>query len=449
MIRANNEAVKDVIVIGGGMAGVSAAMSAGEEGADVLLIEQQSYLGGTATGGLVVPLMVGGIYTQDKRKIVSGNLDRIFSRIERHGDARGYNYNPEIIKCVLDDMMTEHNVEILFNTFIYDVEVKDKKIKNIFSINKSGVTKYGAKVFIDTSGDADVAYKSGVLWEMGRKSDGLTQAVTLRFTLGNVDVDRARGYMRSDKGRESLRRAIKEYTDNTGFEILDSGGFQNFVVGGRPNELVFNCPRIIGADATDSASMTRAYITGRRKILVYYKLLKENIPGCENAFISNIASLIGIRESRRIQGEYVLTGDDVVGGRKFDDGIACNSWYIDIHNPKGTGILSGQGNSYQGGTYPGSTAGPQYPRGGWNDIPFRCLYSNEVKNLLVAGRCISTTHEAQAAVRIMASCIATGQAAGTAAALMAKNNQVADLVDVDALRRRLSERGALITGINL
>lgn len=430
---------KDVIIAGGGMAGVSAAISAAESGADVLVLEQLSYLGGTATGGMVVPLMGGGIYTQEGTKVVSGNLDKIFSHINKYEDATDYNCNPEIIKCALDEMMAERKVDILFNTYICSVEAKDGRIKNIIAASKSGVTKYSAKVFIDTTGDADVAYKAGVCCKSGRDSDGLTQAVTLRFILGNTDVKKAKEYMDSEEGKEEFSKKIREYSDKTGFVILDTHGFQNFKVNGRPNELVFNCPRLIGVDATDSRSLSKAYLDGRKKILVYYKLLKENIPGCENAFISNMAGLLGIRESRRIQGEYVVTGEDVVSGRKFEDGVACNSWYIDIHNPAGKGIL-GCG---------GRTGEAQYPKGGWNDIPFRCLYSNKVKNLMVAGRCISATHEALAAVRIMASCIAMGQAVGTAAGIMVKDSINVREVDTDVLRKKLVDEGALITGNNL
>lgn len=439
MPNENEIIMKDVIVVGGGMAGVSAAISAAENGADVLLLDQLSCLGGTATAGMVTPMMTGGIYADNGKKVVSGNMDKIFDHMNKYEETSNYNFNPEILKYVLDEMLLERNVDILFNTYIYDVEKQNGCIKNLVGINKSGVGKYCAKVYIDTSGDADIAYKAGIHCKTGRDNDGLTQASTLRFIISNVDAKRAKEYMSSREGRENFKNAIKSYSESTGFEILDSEEFQNFIINGRTNELVFNCPRVIGIDATDSKSLTKAYVEGRRKILVYFQLLKGNVPGCENSHISNIAGLLGIRESRRICGDYVLSGEDVIKGRKFNDGIACNAWYIDIHNPTGKGILG----------YKGKSEKIQYPEGGWNDIPYRCLYSNQVKNLLVAGRCISTTHEAQAAVRIMASCIAMGQAAGTAASLMAEKNISVDKVDAQLLRERLANDGALISGINL
>jgi len=427
----------DIIIAGGGMSGVSAALSAAKAGAKVMLIEQRSYLGGTATGALVTPLMLYGIYAQDGTRVVSGNLDIIFKNINNHSD---YSFNSEVLKCDLDKLLLDMNVNILFNTIIYDIEQQDGRIQNILAVNKSGISRFRAKVFIDATGDADLAYKAHIPCELGRKGDGLTQATSLRFNLGNVDIVKARHYMNSEVGKKNFKQIIEDYNKNSAMEILDTEGFQNFIIDGRKNELAFNCPRIIGINATDANDLSKAYVIGRKKIFLYYTLLKENIPGCENAYISNIAELLGIRESRRIQGEYVLTDEDVISGRKFSDGIACNSWFIDIHNPSGKGVLGYDGNQQK--VY-------LYPSGGWNDIPYRCLYSKKIKNLLVAGRCISATHEAQAAIRIMASCIAMGQAAGTAAYIMLDNDSDAANIEVASLRKMLAEDGALITGCNL
>ena len=429
----------DIVIAGGGMAGVSAAISAAESGADVLLVEQLSYLGGTATGGMVVPLMTGGIFSNEGKKVVSGNLDKIFEKLEEFEDAKNYNCNHEILKLALDEMMLERKVKVLFNTFICDAEKKNDSLSSIYTINKSGRQQYEAKVFIDATGDADVAYMAGIPYEMGRPADGITQATTLRFILGNVDAGKAHEYMSSKEGSVKFKEAIQRYADETGFEILDAHGFQNFIINGRSNELMFNCPRVIGVNTTDAQSLSNAYINGRKKILVYYKLLKQNIPGCENSFISYIAPFLGIRESRRIIGEYMIIAEDVLEGRKFQDGIACNSWFIDIHNPTGKGIIGSEGKRVK----------HQYPKGGWNDIPYRSLYSNQIKNLLVAGRCISAAHEAQAAIRIMASCIAIGQAAGTAAGMMANGNLNSDEINAAELREKLALDGALITGVNL
>ncbi|WP_164821498.1 FAD-dependent oxidoreductase [Paenibacillus koleovorans] len=428
---------KDVIVVGGGMAGVSAAISAAEGGAEVLLLEQTSCLGGVATAGLVTPMMKNGVFTYDGKKVVAGNLDKIMD-LSQFYEGMEFNFNPEIIKCVLDELLMSRGVQVLFHTFIYDVERQGEQIIGLIGANKSGVTRFKANVYIDATGDADVAYRAGSPTMFGRESDGLTQAVSLRFIAGNIDVPAARGYLTSVEGKETFMQAIKEYSERTGFEILDTKSFQNYPLINRPNELAFNCPRIVGIDGTKASDLSKAYLEGRKKILVYIKLLRENVPGCEHIQIISIAPLLGVRETRRLKGDYIVTEDDVVEGRKFDDGIGCNSWFIDIHNPKGSGI--GYGSAQKTITY---------PKGGWNDIPYRALYSSAVTNLLVAGKCVSSTHEAHAAIRIMASCIAMGQAAGTAAAMAIQGDSNVCEVDVVALRNKLAEDGALITGVNL
>ena len=428
---------KDVIVVGGGMAGVSAAISAAESGAEVLLLEQTSCLGGVATAGLVTPMMRNGVFTYDGKKVVAGNLDKIIDLNDFYAGTE-FNFNPEVMKCVLDELLMSRGAQVLFHTFIFDVERKEDQLTALIGASKSGVSRFEADVYIDATGDADVAYRAGSPCMIGRETDGLTQAVSLRFIAGNIDVPTARSYLTSEHGKEAFMKAIKQYCDTTGFEILDSRSFQNYPVLNRPNELAFNCPRIVGIDGTKASDLSKAYIEGRKKILVYLKLLREHVPGCEHIQVTSIAPLLGVRETRRLKGEYIVTEDDVIEGRKFHDGIGCNSWFIDIHNPKGTGI-----------TYGSSQKTISYPKGGWNDIPYRALYSKDINNLLVAGKCVSSTHEAHAAIRIMASCIAMGQAAGTAAGLSIKDGSNVSDVDTNQLRNKLAEDGALISGINL
>jgi len=428
---------KDVIIVGGGMAGASAAISAAESGAEVLLLEQTSCLGGVATAGLVTPMMRNGVFTYDGKKVIAGNLDKIIDLNDFY-EGTEFNFNPEIIKCVLDELLMSRGAQALFHTFVFDVERQEDRIKGLIGANKSGISRFEASVYIDATGDADVAYRAGSPCMFGRESDGLTQAVSLRFIAGNIDVPTARGYLTSTQGKEAFSKVIIEYCEKTGFEIFDTRSFQNYPLINRPNELAFNCPRIVGIDGTKASDLSKAYVEGRKKILVYIKLLRENVPGCENIQIVSIAPLLGVRETRRLKGDYIITEDDVIEGRKFEDGIGCNSWFIDIHNPKGTGIIYGNNQKTI-----------SYPKGGWNDIPYRALYSSAVKNLLVAGKCVSSTHEAHAAIRIMASCIAMGQAAGTAAGLSIKNSSNVCDVEVNVLRNKLVEDGALITGINL
>lgn len=420
----------DIAVLGGGMAGFSAAYSAAKSGRKVLLVDKRTSLGGLATGGLVMPLM--GI-SAGNRKIVAGNMEVIMDSIKSYfpHSVDGYYFDPEAMKHSLDLMAAEAGIDLLFDTVVTGVQKEEKLIKGIEAVNKSGLCIIKADYYIDATGDADVSVMAGVPVEMGRKSDGRTQAYSLRFIIGNIDADLAEKHLRELHKNDGYEKLYKKYSAKYHVPIMDAG-MQNFRIPGRKDSLAFNAPRLLDINGVDGKSLSDGYLLGRKLIGVYVRILRENVKGCEDAVVTNTAECMGIRESRRITGQYILTKEDVVEGRKFSDGICGSCWWIDIHNPTGKGVSE-----------------IIKPKGGYYDIPYRCIVSNEIHNLWIAGRCISTDHESLASARIMPTCIATGQAAGTAAAMASIDKKTVNEIDINALRNKLAEEGALITGINL
>jgi len=420
----------DVSILGGGMAGISAAISAAKAGCRTLIVERRTSLGGLATTGMVMPFL--GVYGGG-HKVISGNLDLILAAIGKHfpTSVNKHAFDPEAMRHTLDILMDDYKIDLLLDTWATDICVENEKITKVAVHNKSGHGYIRAKEFIDTTGDADVANMAGISCTKGRESDGKTQAYTLRFMLGHVNTELAQPWLDARDKKSSFIELLNVYATKYNVPILDMH-FQNFQVPGRNDVLVFNVPRIIDIDGTNGFSLSDGYRLARRLIRVYMQIMRENVPGCEQAYLMSTAESLGVRESRRIIGEYVLTGDDVARGRKFPDAICGNCWWIDIHNPSGKGVSE-----------------MIAPKGGHNDIPYRALYNRKIDNLWVAGRCISTTHEALASTRIMPTCIATGQAAGIAASIADKQNLTASSVAVTELQNRLVAEGSLITGINL
>lgn len=423
----------DLVVVGGGMSGFSAAYTAANNGCNVLIVEKKTCLGGLATSGLVIPFM--GLKAKPTNvKIIAGNLDKIRENLKSYfpeaiENKESASFNPECMKYALEFMATESGVNILYDSVATNVNVKNSSIVSIDIFNKSGFANIKSKYFIDATGDADIAYKAGVPCAVGRESYGKNQAYSLRFIVGNIDVKKAQPQLNNN--REELAELMEKSAKTYDLPIMDNG-MQNFIVPGRDDCLAFNAPRILDTDATNGESLSRGYILAHKLIIAYVDILRKNIAGCKRAIITNTAETMGVRDSRRIQGKHVLTRHEVAQGYKFEDGICGNCWYIDIHNPDGKGASE-----------------IIFPKGGYNDVPYSSLYSNEIDNLLVAGRCISSDHNALASVRIMPTCIATGQAAGMAVSMACNKSIKTSQVDTDVLRKRLAADGALISGINL
>ncbi|KYH39937.1 MAG: FAD-dependent oxidoreductase [Candidatus Bathyarchaeota archaeon B26-2] len=408
----------EVVVVGGGPGGFSAAVSAARRGVSTLLLERYGFLGGMATAGLVNPFMS---FHVEGKEIIRGVLREVVERLTEMG---GYNpenrsFDPEIMKYVLDGMALEAGVELLYHTVFVDSETsEDSYIRGILVHNKSGLRFVTGKMFVDGTGDGDLAVSAGAPFEKGRVSDGLTQPMTLNFDLAAVDLG-------SLPSREELNEAYREAKMRG--EITCPRENLLWFHTTRKGLIHFNTTRILKADGTNGKDLTEAEIEGRRQAFEIVNWLKKTFPAFKEAYIIRSGPQVGVRETRRIIGEYVLNAEDIIEARKFPDAICRGSYPIDIHNPTGEGTII-----------------KRPPPGEYYEIPYRCLIPRGVENLLVASRCISATHEAHSAVRVMPIVMGVGQAAGTAAALCVKKGTTPRRLDPQDLRKALRESGAIV-----
>ena len=426
----------DVIVVGGGPAGCTAATAAAREGAKTLLIEATGALGGMGTMGLVPAWCP---FTDQEKIIYKGLAEKVFLTCKEQIPHIPKNQNdwvaidPELLKKVYDDMVTGAGADILFHTQLSAVETDDNgNVVAVIVSNKSGLTAYSAKTYIDCTGDGDLAAWAGAEFHKGDDVTGEMQSGTLCFSLGNVDEY---GYTYSPDlhfGNNPKSCIV---------DILESGKYPDLVDRHLCNNLIaprtvgFNAGHVYGVDNTIPQSSSAAMITGRKMAWAYKNALAEYQPqSFANAFVAQTAPLMGIRETRRIVGDYSLTGEDYIERRSFDDEVCRNCYYIDMHqSPSEKGKDEKELESSRPARYnPGESFG----------IPYRCLTPKGLNNVLVAGRSISCDRVAQASVRIMPVCLTTGEAAGIAAA-MATEGDVRK-IDVQDLRRRLKEYGAYI-----
>lgn len=438
----------DVIVLGGGTAGVIATIAAARNGAKTLLIEQNGHLGGTAVTGLPFLGMFDGNDARvnagiaqelvERMKAQDGSLDGCFGATWMDQNYR-FSITPfdeETYKYVVQEMILEAGAELLLHSFVSDVSVVDGRLHEVEVTNKSGKERYGAKVFIDTTGDADIAYRCGVA--MIPKSH--KQNASILFKVGAVNMHRFYEALQNGEGingwGEWHNRVLMgprldtaevgpihlagHFLDENGKEITFTA------VSLISTEVHLNATRTVGIDGTDADDLTKGEISERRHVHELMQILKNRVPGFENSHLLYTAPL-GIRESRNIAGVYVLTIDDVLSGRQFSDSVARGAYPIDIHDPAG-----------------GRTQFHFIQNSGSYSIPYRCLQTNEIDNLMVAGRCLSASHEAMGSARIMGAAMAQGQAAGTAAALAATQGISPKALDIQLLQQTLKENGAML-----
>lgn len=413
----------DIIVAGGGLTGVAAAIAAKRMGIqNVLLIERYGFLGGMATAGLVNPFMSyfksKKPYTEENQ-LIFGIFQEILDELDNLGGLKNKStFDAEIMKLVLSRMVQKAGVDILLHTFITNVNMNGKNIIESLQVaNKSGLYDIKGHIFIDCTGDADVAYRAGVPCKKGRDEDGFAQPMTICFRVANVDKTKMPS--RKEIDRLYKEAVVRGEVHNPREDVLFFDTLQ-------PDVIHFNTTRIVMKDATDAEQLTQAELEAREQCWEMFYFLKKHVPGFENSYFQVTASQIGIRESRRIVGKYVLTEDDILRGCKFDDSICYCAYNIDIHNPSGSGTIL-----------------KALAEGDYYGIPYRCLLPQNVDNLLVAGRPISSTHEAHSSLRVMPTCTAMGQAAGTAAAMAIKYGVWPHQVDVKALRQQLKNDGAI------
>ncbi len=410
----------DVAVIGGGFAGAAAALAAARGGAKVLLIEKSNCLGGAAAGNLVNPFM--GYSTEingEKVALSAGIFREIHKKMEERGAMRSESFLEEELKYLLNELVIEAGVELLFHAYIHRVNKEGEHIASVSVATKSGELDIAADYFIDATGDAQTAYLAGCPTVLGREPDHLCQPMTLCFRVGNVDVDKFY------ESRPRLKEAHKK--------ALDAGEFINpredilVFKTPVPNVLHFNTTRVVKRDPTNPFDVTEAEILARRQVFEIYDFMKKHADGLENSFLMMTAVEIGVRESRMIVGDYVLTEADCKACARFDDAIAACNYDIDIHNPEGSG-----------------TSHYYFAPGDYYTIPYRCLIPKNADNMLVAGRCISSDHGAQASYRIMPTVCCIGEAAGTAIALAVRDKVGVRAINVCELRAKLTDAGAFI-----
>lgn len=411
----------DLAVIGGGFAGVAAAIAAARGGAKVLIVEKSNALGGAATNCLVNPFMPYTTKINGKPTALAAGIFReIHERLEARGAMMGETFLEEELKYVLSEMVSEVGVSLLYHAYIFKAHRDGERITAVSVATRQGEMTVEADYFIDATGDAQLAFLADCPTVLGRKPDSLCQPMTLCFRVGNVDVDRF--YASRPKYAPLHKQALEAG------ELINPR--EDILVFKTPvkNVLHFNTTRVVKKDPTDPEDVTEAEILARRQIFEIYEFLKKHADGLENSFLMMTASEIGVRESRMIVGDYVLTEDDCRAFTKFDDGIAACNYDIDIHNPEGSG-----------------TSHYYFPEGEFYTIPYRSLIPTGVSNMLVAGRCISSDHGAQASYRIMPTVCCIGEAAGSAMALAVKDSISVREVNTDLLRATLKANGAFIT----
>ncbi|MDR7511535.1 MAG: FAD-dependent oxidoreductase [Armatimonadota bacterium] len=448
----------DVVVIGGGPAGSTAAIAAAREGARVALVERYGFLGGTLTAAMVAPIM--GFHAGDLQ-VVRGIPGEIVERLVALGASPGHVPDPidfcdsvtpfdyEGLKRVLLEMATGAGVELWLHTVFLRARADGGVVRAARVWQKDGERELRAPVFVDASGDGDLSVSAGAQAEVGRSSDRRPQPMTMMFRLGGVDWAAVMAHLERHPDEVQHGQGIHERIEIAWLRGLPSRGFAGFgglvrearargewtvprdrllvFEGVRPGEAVVNTTRVLDRLGIVGEDLARAEVEGRRQAYQVADFLRRRVPGFGASYLLETPAQIGVRETRRVVGDYVLTADDIVSARKFEDAVACGAYPIDIHDPSSERLVT-----------------RRVPRGDYYTIPYRCLLPRGGENWLVAGRCISSTHEAFAAFRVSAIVMAIAQAAGTAAAMAARAGVGLRAVDPRALRARLRERGAFV-----
>lgn len=435
----------DILVVGGGPAGIMAARAAAESGRKVMLIESRGYLGGNLTLGL--PIL--GYLGRKGNQVVEGLPQMLIDRLRARGKASEHKpcknhvsltiIDSEEVKDVALEMLEDVGVKILFYVFCSDVIKEGNDVKGVIIESKEGREAILAKTVIDCTGDGDVAFRAGVECHKG-DADGGMQPPTLMFCMRGVNVQELRDaivnrpeefdmdVMPTEQFKKGpfivvgFRKKIEEAREK-GYSIPVARTI--LITGLADDEIWVNMSRVCGVDSTNPTSYTDGEITARMQNDEIERYLRDFIPGFEHAWRDKVAAFMGIRESRVIKGKYVLTADDILSCRKFDDAVGVASYPVDIHHSHGDDCTM----MWCPDCY---------------DLPYRMLVPEKVENLLVAGRCASMTHEAMASARVMSTCMVMGEAAGRAAKIAVEEGVPVSKVNVEAVREDLRENGAYL-----
>lgn len=439
----------DLVVCGGGMSGIAAAISAARNGVSTLLIEKTGCLGGTATNGGVNHLLGAKRYigaSNSLKKCISGLFDEICDKMISSGAAidpatvdfshnphgwipvlgEGLIFDAEQLKFLLEKMCTDAGVKLLYYTDIIDAVTSEQKIERLVVHNKSGLFAVKGRYFVDATGDADIAFLSGNSVKVGREEDGLVAPATMEMHIEGVDTERLSKYIKENNARR-FREEIARWREEGIWDFPFDSIISVQLV--RDDVYMMNTIRQVGVDGLDGESLTEGTLDGRRQNFRLFEIIKSRIPGFENASIREIASVIGVRETRRINGEYVMTVNDLITNTNFDDTIALSAYGWDLPDPKSPSLQPMH-----------NISKPEF-----TPIPFRCLIPDKSDNLLVVGRCISVERDVLGPVRVMGPCVAMGQAAGIAAAVALKSEISFSKIEVSQLQAEIKSAGGIIS----
>ncbi len=444
----------DVIVFGGGVSGCAAAIAAARAGQKTLLVEQNGYLGGALTACGVGPMMT---FHAGGAQVILGIMEELVCRLKVAGGSLGHiadskeycgtvtPFNSEIMKRVLDEMVEEAGCVVLFHTMLAKASVEQQKITSVSVCNKDGLNDLSATVFVDATGDGDLASFAGAPMCYGREEDGVAQPMTMNMKYCNVDVQKLEAHILENQNDFAmLRNGTNPFAPRIPLDLAHfKSAFTQARARGeidfdrkavlmfctdRKGEFILNTTRILAHDATDAVSLTHAEQLGRKQCAQLDAFMRKYAPGFENALLELTGPSIGVRGSRQLVGAYTITQQDLLEKRKFYDTIAHSGYPIDIHDPKGAGgesfFLTGEKPYYS--------------------LPYRIMVCESLRNLIVTGRCVSATFEAQAGIRTTPTVGALGHAAGVAAALAVQNAGDVVTIDVTQLQSNLRKTGAFL-----
>ena len=443
----------DLIIVGGGISGAIAGISAARENIKTLIVEQNGFLGGMLTGSGVGPMMT---FHAGKKQVIQGITGELIERLRSKGlstghifDTTGYTYSVtpfdiEGMKIELESMYLEAGGVLLYHTMLAEVQTGYGTITGLVLCNKAGLTSVEAGYYIDATGDADLSTWAGVEFLKGRESDGISQPMTMKLRMYGVNMQKIRNYIHDNPEEFPRLKGDTSIIDNA--DRLSIGGFVKtlkkardageitfsredilFFETNNPGEVIINTSRITGLDSTDPYDLTKAEVEGRKQAAELARFFRKRVPGFEDAVLSFTGPSIGIRSSRQISGLYTITKDDILKGRKFKDAVVCDGYPVDIHSPKGEDTYSSH-----------------LKWGEYYTIPYRSLVNRQISNLITVGRCISGDFEAQAAFRTTPGAGAIGHAGGAASVLAVRSGKSYEELDPKEIQSLLLKQKAFL-----